>query len=304
MKVNYLLGLLALLGASTVSAQDEPAPKGWPHMDLVEDGYPGMSTTKTYKELLANKANQTVIVAVIDSGVDPDHEDLKDVMWTNPGEIAGNGIDDDNNGYIDDIHGWNFIGGKDGKNVNAENLEIVRLYNKGKERFEGVDEEKLSKSARKEYEAYLDYKKQIEEKRASIQPQLELYTGTLAKLDELQKAIGKDMDKIMLEDVLKFTDAAGEVGKAAGFMAGILEKGDAYADVYHQIEGAVNYYTDSYNHNWNPDFDARHIVGDNPADTKDRNYGNDQVEGLMLATVHTLQVSSVLFVTTTLVWTV
>ncbi|MDZ8053857.1 MAG: S8 family serine peptidase [Aulosira sp. ZfuVER01] len=52
--------------------------------------------------------SRSVIVAVIDTGVDITHPDLAANIWTNPGEIAGNGIDDDNNGYIDDIHGWDF----------------------------------------------------------------------------------------------------------------------------------------------------------------------------------------------------
>lgn len=64
----------------------------------------GMSVSKAYKEIINQKGNE-VIVAVVDTGVDYNHEDLKEVMWTNPGEIAGNGIDDDNNGYVDDVHG-------------------------------------------------------------------------------------------------------------------------------------------------------------------------------------------------------
>ncbi|MEZ4753169.1 MAG: S8 family serine peptidase [Bdellovibrionota bacterium] len=48
------------------------------------------------------------IVAIIDSGVDYSHPDLKENIWENPGEIPGNGIDDDSNGYVDDFHGYDF----------------------------------------------------------------------------------------------------------------------------------------------------------------------------------------------------
>ena len=81
----------------------------WSHLDLAKDSVPGMSVDKAYAELLKGKKGVKVIVGIVDSGVDIDHEDLKSVIWTNKKEIAGNGKDDDKNGYIDDIHGWNFL---------------------------------------------------------------------------------------------------------------------------------------------------------------------------------------------------
>ncbi len=276
-----ILGLACLLTVSLVNAQEEdkPTPTDWPHLDLQEDGYPGMSTYKAYRELLAGKASQTVIVAIIDSGVDAEHEDLADVMWVNEDEIPGNGIDDDNNGYIDDIHGWNFIGGADGESVNGENLEIIRLYRQYKERFEGADVSKLSKSARQEYEQYKEFEEIIENKRNDLQPNVMLYSRTLEMMDALIEAIGKEPENIKAADVEKYTEAEGNVGKAAQFMSGIMAKGEEFASVYEQVEGAAHYFDDSYNYNWNPDFDAREIVGDNPADLDDRNYGNNDVEG-------------------------
>lgn len=94
----------------------------WPHLDLVTDTIPGMSVHKAYRDIIKNKKGKTVIVAVMDSGIDIDHEDLDDVIWTNKDEVPNNGIDDDSNGYIDDIHGWNFVG--DGYD---EQFEYVRL---------------------------------------------------------------------------------------------------------------------------------------------------------------------------------
>src|SRR5690606_24794449 len=84
--------------------------QGWGGADLINDTIPGMSVQKAYDEIIKNNKGQTVIVAVIDSGVDIEHEDLKSVVWVNRKEVPNNGKDDDNNGYIDDVHGWNFLG--------------------------------------------------------------------------------------------------------------------------------------------------------------------------------------------------
>ena len=107
--------------------------KGWHLIDKEKDGVYGISLDKAYDFLrLKNLKSKTVLVAVIDSGVDTLQEDLVHILWTNPGEIPGNGIDDDHNGYVDDIHGWNFIGGKDGKNVKDDSQEEGRVYYKYK----------------------------------------------------------------------------------------------------------------------------------------------------------------------------
>ncbi len=139
MKFKLLLLIAVLFSGYSLMAQGDEAKENWFNLDPSSDGVQGVSTERMYKELLAGKKGQTVIVAVIDSGVDAEHEDLKSIMWVNAGEIAGNGKDDDNNGYVDDIHGWNFIGGADGRNVNQDTYEATRLYVKYKKYFEGKD---------------------------------------------------------------------------------------------------------------------------------------------------------------------
>lgn len=116
-----------LLHQDTLLEDTVSIPKDWFLRDPEVDHMQGVSAEKTYSTLLKGKPSNTVLVAVIDSGIDVEHEDLKDVIWINEDEIPGNAIDDDKNGYIDDIHGWNFIGGKTG-NVDEDTYEVTREY--------------------------------------------------------------------------------------------------------------------------------------------------------------------------------
>jgi cell wall-associated protease len=101
---------------------------GWQFQDYRIDSIYGAGITKAYDELLRDKKAKQVIVAVIDNGIDTAHAALSSILWTNKNDIPGNGIDDDKNGYIDDTHGWNFLGGKNGENITVESLESYREY--------------------------------------------------------------------------------------------------------------------------------------------------------------------------------
>src|SRR3978361_2225898 len=110
--------------------------KGWHLLDKEKDGVYGISLDKAYDFLrLKNLKSKPVLVAVIDSGVDTAQEDLIHILWTNPGEIPGNGIDDDHNGYVDDVHGWDFLGGPGGKCDYTETTEEIREYNRLKDKY-------------------------------------------------------------------------------------------------------------------------------------------------------------------------
>ena len=143
--------LLAFCGiiSSALFAQTftQDVPKGWHMLDKETSGYYGLSVDKAYAFVKSKKLkSKTVIVAVIDSGIDTTHEDLKSKLWRNPKEIPGNGIDDDKNGYVDDIYGWNFLGGRDGKNVEQDSYEAARVYHNQKSKWadKEIDESKLS----------------------------------------------------------------------------------------------------------------------------------------------------------------
>ncbi|HET6996580.1 MAG TPA: peptidase S8, partial [Chitinophagaceae bacterium] len=154
---------IAAFFSSAVLAQD--VPKGWHLLNPKDNGnYYGISLGQAYEFVKSKKLKSTpVLVAVIDSGVDTTHEDLRPILWHNPGEIPGNGIDDDKNGYIDDVYGWNFLGGRDGRNVEKDSYEAARVYHGLKTKWEGktVDEKKLSPSDLKEYQMWLRAKEEV-----------------------------------------------------------------------------------------------------------------------------------------------
>ena len=227
--------------------------KRWSHLDLVKDTVPGMSVDKAYAELLKGKKGQKVIVGIVDSGVDINHEDLKAVIWTNPKEIAGNGIDDDKNGYIDDMHGWNFLG-----NAVHEQLEMTRIVKKGP----GTpDYDKAKAELDKEKSELVAVKPQydmISQANESIKKYLKKETYTVEDLNAI-----KTEDKELLKNKTIMTQIGGMIGE------GFVEK---FQDEYDNVFSTLNY-------NLNVDFDGRKIVGDNPNDLKDTKYGNNNVVG-------------------------
>ncbi len=154
---------MPLLYSQGTSSKKE-LPKGWHLMDKNADGFYGISLDSAYWFVHAKKIkSKTVLVAVIDSGVDTLHEDLKNIIWVNSKEIPGNGIDDDHNGYVDDVHGWNFIGGKDGKNLKDDSEEAARVYYAFKEKFgkDSLDIAAFSDEDKDNYQMWLKARKAI-----------------------------------------------------------------------------------------------------------------------------------------------
>lgn len=127
---------------------ENSAARDWLQLDESNDSVAGISLDKAY-ELLKGRNSKPVIVAVIDNGVDIEHEDLKNIIWTNTKELSGNGIDDDQNGFIDDIHGWNFRGAKAGTTVENEQFETTRIYSMWKSKYDNADVNRLSRKERK-----------------------------------------------------------------------------------------------------------------------------------------------------------
>ncbi len=149
---KYLFGAVMFFTISAFAQKiKEDIPKNWYQLDKATTGYYGISLDKAYAFVKTkNLKSKQVVVAVIDSGIDTLHEDLKPILWTNSKEIPGNGIDDDNNGYIDDVHGWNFLGGKDGRNVKEDSYEGARVYNALKVKYgEEIPDDSTSTASNK-----------------------------------------------------------------------------------------------------------------------------------------------------------
>ena len=196
--------LLALLFAGLSSfAQNSVIPNGWHMMDKEKDGYSGISADKAYEFLKSkNLKSKTVVVALLDTGIDTLQEDLESILWNNPKEIPGNGKDDDGNGYIDDVHGWNFLGGKDGRNVKIDSDERSRVYYGLKSKWDNktVDKTKLSKADLYEYQMFLRARAEIkgndtkedEFKDVDIAGLKILHASLLISDSILKKAMGRD----------------------------------------------------------------------------------------------------------------
>ena len=279
----------------SVFAHAQMAPKNWYHLDASE-GYNGTSASKAFKEIIKEKVGKPVVVAIIDSGIDVEHEDLKANIWRNSGEIPGNGIDDDKNGYVDDIHGWNFIGGPDGKNVGPETYEVTRLYAALKYKYENADPEKLSNSQKAEYEQFLTYKSKVEEERQKAQEDLAQIAAfesqVLVGMNAIANALGErpnDVKVIMGEDPYKELNLieTPELAMAINVSKQILKQSDEITNVNQLKESLISILNEEkqgsqnkLDYAYNPDYDSRKlIVKDNYADSNERFYGNNDVEG-------------------------
>ncbi|MGL2962597.1 S8 family peptidase [Flavobacterium sp. RSB2_4_14] len=261
-KLKFLIFLLPLLSfgqeAQTLYTKKAPLTeqelKRWSHLDLEKDTIPGMSVDKAYAELLKNKKGAKVIVAVIDSGVDIDHPDLKGTIWTNPKEIPNNKKDDDKNGYVDDIHGWNFLG--DSYN---ETLEMTRILKKGDDGSEVY--KKALADFKKEQKKMMSYKESIDF----------LYEADKAIREELKK------DDYTLEELNNVSSVKYKLYQSKTVMLAFAA--DAGTNFREELISAKNQVYDKLNYNLNTEFDGRKIVGDNPDNFDDKKYGNNKVFG-------------------------
>lgn len=281
---SYLLAILVFL-SSTLYAQVEW--KGWHLRDEKQDSFYGISLNKTY-DFLKKRTSKPIIVAVIDSGVDTAHEDLKPILWRNPKEIPGNSIDDDNNGYIDDIYGWNFIGGKDGRNIKTEAGEASRVYHRYKSKYftKIISEEKLSKEDKEEYELWkkaagllqLDPKEQVElmflevayraakKHEKILKAEMKLDTFTLADVEKYRpQTMQAKQAKLGYITFLKITDLDTEENNQS-----LLTDLGEYLEGKKKAIDAINHVPENY---------RDEVVKDNYFNIEDRYYGNNNVMG-------------------------
>lgn len=271
---NILLSTWLFCQLTVFVFAQEADLKGWHHKDPSE-GIIGVGTQQAY-DLLKDRTAKKVIVAILDSGVDTDHEDLKDNIWVNEDEIPGNGIDDDKNGYIDDINGWNFLGNASGTNMDAANLEVTRLYRKLAPRFAEIESKKdVDKADRQDYSLFKEVEAKIlEELNSSAQEfaQIDGFLQVYTVADSTAKVeLGEDYTS---EDVLSWKPEGEDVALYQSILAGLSQ------DPNFSKEGLLKYHEylqEKLEYHYNPRFVDRAILGDDYEDTSEKYYGNPDV---------------------------
>lgn len=258
-----------------VSELTENEKQTWGHKDLVNDTIPGMSVEKTYDELIKNRKGSKVIVAVIDSGIDIDHEDLRGVIWTNKKEIPNNGKDDDGNGYVDDIHGWNFLG-----DAYNEQLEFVRLL------ASGNTSDPRYAEAQKEYE-------EENKKYAGYKTQYDQIALQVNSADETLKAHFKK-DDYTKEEVNAIKTEDQDLMQAVGLAKYVYGLDMASLSAFKkELNEALTQINERLNYNLNKDFRGR-TTGDDINDLTDTYYGNGNVKPIKKAESHGTHVSGII----------
>ncbi|SOD90723.1 S8 family peptidase [Spirosoma fluviale] len=258
-------------------------PRNWPYLDPIRDSVAGISLEQAY-ELLKGRPSVPVIVGVLDSGVDITHEDLRDVIWKNPKEIPDNGTDDDKNGYADDVNGWNFMGAKDGTTSEYDQPEITQTYVLLKAKYDKADPAKLNLTEKRQFETYQTAKKQFLKRYQATQLKRLAFADT-ARFWQVANQISKKLPDS------KLTPASiRQVDTGADSVA--LSIKSILAEAYSSQYGSFDTYLTLVRKNWsrfqqimgsealiafNPDYNPRAAIGDNPANPTERYYGSPRM---------------------------
>ncbi len=245
----------------------------WMHYDAKDQKIIGTSSAKLYSTLIKDKqAKKKIVVAIIDGGTDIEHEDLKDQIWINTDEIPNNGIDDDKNGYIDDIHGWNFLGNSKGENINQAPLEITRVYKQLKTKYAS------GTGSGEEFEVYMQAKNEYEKEADRITKE---YKNLSNFVENFQ------FSDSVLKVYFKCETYTTEQLNAAESTNRMIQSSIDFQKQMKQKKLELSMILPYYEHvkeealfRYNMDFDPRaELVGDNVNDINDTPYGNPDVKG-------------------------
>src|SRR5690606_38425567 len=254
------------------------APDHWWLKDAESDGVIGTSVERAYRELLAGKQpRRTVIVGVIDSGIDTEHEDLRANIWVNEDEVPGNGRDDDGNGYVDDVHGWNFIGGPDGRHIDKDTYEVTRLYARDSVRFHGASHDTLSAAARAEYQRYQEVRQAYIQERQEAQQMLQQVRMIATAMDRFYAILRQHLgtDSLTVERVSAIASPRQDIQQARAAFLQLAANGitpEVIEEERQRLESLEQF-------GLNPAFNPRPLVGDDTTKVAERGYGNADVQG-------------------------
>lgn len=278
--------MIIVLATAAVAAQSvRETPRDWHLLNYQQDSIYGADVTRAYQELLTGKKSRVVTVAVIDSGVDTAQEDLKGHIWTNPGEIPGNGIDDDHNGYVDDVHGWNFLGGKDGSSIVKESSALQRAWYRLRALYGSVaDSSGLNASQRAGYRYWLTIREKHDKDSADNANKYAAISTALVRLGAIDSILKHHLSKdtLRLADIREMNTDNDTLKMAQMIAMRVLNEAgpqsfeQVISDGKEYVDG-IKYQLDNMDND--PNAERRKIVGDDINDIKDRNYGNNDITG-------------------------
>jgi subtilisin family serine protease len=250
----------------------------WQNMDLQKDTIFGISTEKAYSDLLQHKKSHPVVVAVIDGGVDTAHEDLKAVIWDNPKEKPANGIDDDHDGYVDDVHGWDYIGGPQG-DVDHDNLEVVRLIREQKPFYDSLEKAgAIPDKYKKGYDTYQKMQAEYQKAMTNAQETVDGISRFKGILDSMVLKMKKDSPT--LADFTAYTPESEPEKRVRMILVRNLQGGMSYSSLVNEgLVSPLKHFQDELLFHLNIKYDPRSIVGDDYSNSSQRDYGNADVTG-------------------------
>lgn len=273
----FAIGLTPILG---YAQENKSVPENWFNLDYEKDGVLGISTERTYESLLKGKKSTSVIVAVLDGGVDVNHEDLKNIVWINLKDSISNGVDNDKNGFINDKYGWNFIGNATGENVHFDNLELTRLIRKHAPKYDGVTASTvMTDQEKRAYNAYLKMVDAYNEKLDEAKYGALNYVALKENIDNLVKSINKDKSAITTADLDSLNPPGNRQKIAIRIAKEEIEKAGEFKKFYDDLTEGANYFGNQVAYHLNKEYDSRSIVGDNYDDAREYHYGNSDVTG-------------------------
>jgi cell wall-associated protease len=272
MKSTILISLLLFI----YNYSTGQALEGWHLKDKSDKEFTGASIPGETDQFLRGKSLSPVIVAVIDGGTDPGHPDLRANLWTNPGETANNGLDDDGNGYVDDVHGWNFLGSPD-TNLQYDNMEVVRIYRKLHPRFEAGAGSVKSAADKKDYKLYLEVKKELQSELTDAVTNLLVYEQIRNYLGKMQKDTG--MEEPGAEDLMNIKSDDEAYNQTRMAIAASLDESTTFKVIVDEVDEIHKYFSTAVNYHYNTRFEPRELVNDNYNDYSERVYGNHDVLG-------------------------
>jgi len=264
----------------------------WQHKDIIEDTIPGISLDKCYRELLSEKKGDTIIVAVLDTGLDIYHEEFEKIIWKNDKELV-NGIDDDNNGYIDDISGWNFLGNKKGENVEFTNYECLRIVKAYDSIFNNKTKKEIVPKDTLMFKQYIKALEQYNSKLKNAKEAFDTYNIIVSGYQEAVEVLKPYIpdEKFTLDKLNSISTKDERVQGFVKEMKTLVENNITYENLLYKKKWATVRYK---NHLGVGGYNESDIIGDNPKDINDKHYGNNKVYGNEDTRYHSTQVTGVL----------